>query len=43
MSPSVHELFIYKVDFVLSYRNVSREYGLNVIKYKTMVSPEKDF
>lgn len=41
--PSGHELFIYKVDFVLIYRNVSREYGLNVFKYKTMVSPEKVF
>ncbi len=43
MVPSMHELFIYRIDFVLSYRKVSREYGLNVFKYKTMVSPEKDF
>lgn len=43
MAPSMHELFIYKIDFVLSYRKVSREYGLNVFKYKTLVSPEKDF
>lgn len=32
---STHELFIYKVDFKLSYKNTSREYKLNVLQSKT--------
>jgi len=35
---SIHELFIYRVDFSLAYQNTSREYQINVFKYKPLYS-----
>lgn len=38
---SIHELFLYRVDLTLEHKNISREYELNVFKYKTLVSPSE--
>lgn len=40
---SVHELYLYRVDFSLRYKTIQREYGINVFRYKTLVSPSEIF
>ena len=35
---SIHELFLYRVDFSLAYQNTSREYQINVFRYKPLYS-----
>jgi len=37
---STHELFLYRVNFSLSYQHTDREYQLNVFKFKPLSSPE---
>lgn len=37
---SAHQLFLYRVDFSLTYQNASREYRINVFRYKPLYSPE---
>lgn len=36
---SVHELFLYRVNFSLAYQNTSRDYQVNVFNYKPLYSP----
>ena len=38
--PSAHEIYLYKMNFRLRYKDVERDYGINVLKYKTLVSIE---
>jgi hypothetical protein len=33
--PSLHELYLYKVNFRLEYKTIQREYEINVFRYKT--------
>lgn len=35
---SIHELFLYRVDFSLVYQNTSKEYQINVFRYKPLYS-----
>jgi hypothetical protein len=35
---SIYELFLYKVDFSLAYQKTSREYQINVFRYKPLYS-----
>ena len=35
---SIHELFLYRIDFSLAYQNTSREYQINVFRYKPLYS-----
>nr|CBX27912.1 hypothetical protein N47_G32360 [uncultured Desulfobacterium sp.] len=37
---SLHELYLYEVDFSLSYQDVKRDYIVNVFRYKPLFSPE---
>jgi len=37
--PSIHELFLYRVDFSLNYKGIVREYQANVFRYKPLSSP----
>lgn len=34
---SLHELYLYKVNFRLEYKTIKREYEINVFRYKTLV------
>jgi len=36
---SIHELFLYRVNFSLAYHNASRGYQINVFRYKPLYSP----
>jgi hypothetical protein len=36
---SIHELFLYRVDFSLVYQNTSRDYQINVFRYKPLYFP----
>jgi hypothetical protein len=38
---SIHELFLYRVDFSLQYKGNIREYQINVLRYKPLYSPEE--
>lgn len=38
---SLHELYLYKVNFRLEYKTIQREYEINVFRYKTLVSTSK--
>ena len=38
---SIHELFLYRVDFSLNYKGIVREYQVNVFRYKSLYSPEQ--
>jgi hypothetical protein len=38
--PSLHELYLYRVDFTLNYQDVKRDYHVNVLRYKALSSPE---
>lgn len=38
--PSLHELYLYEVDFSLSYQDVKRDYRVNVFRYKSLFSLE---
>ena len=39
--PSLHELFLYRVNFRLNYKEIVREYQVNVFRYKPLYSPEE--
>lgn len=41
--PSIHEIHLYRVDFSLQYKDIKREYGINVFRYKTLVSASEIF
>jgi len=41
--PSLHELFLYRVNFSLNYKGIIREYQLNVFRYKPLQSPGEVF
>jgi hypothetical protein len=36
---SIYELFLYKVNFSLAYENTSRDYQINVFRYKPLYVP----
>jgi len=36
---SIHQLFLYRVDFSLVYQDVIRDYHINVFRYKPLYSP----
>jgi len=38
---SIHELFLYRVDFSLQYKGNIREYQINVLRYKPLYLPEE--
>lgn len=38
---SLHELYLYKVNFRLEYKTIQREYEINVFRYKTLVSTSR--
>jgi hypothetical protein len=38
---SFHELFLYRVNFSLQYKENTREYQVNVFRYKSLSSPEE--
>ena len=38
---SAYELLLYRVDFSLQYKGDTREYQINVFRYKTLYSPEE--
>ncbi|MFA4916755.1 MAG: hypothetical protein WC560_08810 [Syntrophales bacterium] len=40
-APSIHELLLYRVNFILNYRGIAKEYQINVFKHKTLYSPEE--
>ncbi len=42
-SPAPYEIYLYEVNFKLSYKNTERSYVLNVFKYETLVKPEEIF
>ena len=37
---SLHELFLYRVDFSLNYQDLKRDYHVNVFRSKALFSPE---
>jgi hypothetical protein len=39
--PPLHELFLYRVNFRLNYKEIVREYQVNVFRYKPLYSPEE--
>jgi hypothetical protein len=39
--PSLHELFLYRVNFSLNYKDNVRKYQTDVFKYKPLYSPEE--
>jgi hypothetical protein len=39
-TPNVYEMFLYKVHMKLTYKKKSREYDLNVFRYRRAGSPE---
>lgn len=40
-TPSLHELLLYRVDFRLEYKEVVRDYQINVFRYKPLSSPDR--
>jgi len=38
--PSLHELFLYRINFSLEYKNMSRAYEVNAFRFKPLSSPE---
>jgi len=36
---SIHELFLYRVNFSLAYQNMSRDYQVNVFRHKPLYFP----
>jgi hypothetical protein len=36
---SIHELFLYRMNFRLNYKEIVREYQVNVFRYKPLYSP----
>jgi len=38
---SLHELLLYRVNFILNYKGIIREYQINVFRYKSLYSPEE--
>jgi hypothetical protein len=36
---SIHQLFLYRVDFSLVYQDVIRDYHINVFRYKPLYLP----
>lgn len=39
--PPLHELLLYRVNFSLQYKENTREYQVNVFRYKPLSSPEE--
>jgi hypothetical protein len=39
--PPLHELFLYRVNFRLNYKEIVREYQVNVFRFKPLYSPEE--
>ncbi len=39
--PSNHELSLYKINFQLEYNDAKRDYELNILRSKTLVSPSE--
>lgn len=39
--PPLHELLLYRVEFKLIYREIEREYQVNVLRHKPLLSPEE--
>lgn len=39
--PSLHELFLYRLDFSLNYKGIIREYQINAFRFRPLYSPEE--
>jgi hypothetical protein len=40
LDASMHEIFLYRMEFSLTYRNTSKEYQINVFRYKSLLLPQ---
>lgn len=38
--PSLHELYLYRINFTLDYKGVDRSYEVNAFRFKPLSSPE---
>jgi hypothetical protein len=38
--PSLHELYLYRINFTLDYKGIDRSYEVNAFRFKPLSSPE---